>query len=296
MKKFLLALLVMGLMALSYYLFIMPYEFEVTLKARTMPGDIIETIRIWNKSLDSAQITEVDSFAGLKQTIVQENRTYNYNWYFKVREGVTQVNLLISEPGREFLNKVTIPFTEQPIEKDAALIATEFNEVLKKHLELTNVKVIGESVLDSAFCICSTLETKQVDKARGMMKDYPLLNSFLDNFKVESAGPPIIRVLAWDHSAGTLKFDFCFHILESDSLPAVESLTYKRFGKEKVLKAEYYGNYITSDRAWYELLHYAKEKGYKTTGLPIENFMNDPNFGGNDKTWRADVYLPLSDN
>jgi len=277
-----------------YYFFGRSHEFEVSLKANTLPGDLIETLRIWDRSLDGAKIIEVDSFSRLKQTIVRGNRNYVYNWYFiALNDSVTKVNVEISEPGRRLANKLLIPFTDQPIEEDANDIGNEFYAVLREHLTITRDKVKGEIKLDSSFCVCRSMETSQIEKANGMMKDYSLLTSFIDNFKLKINGPPIVRVREWSHSLNQLKFDFCFPILATDSLPVVREITYKSFKAENVLMAEYRGNYITSDRAWYELIQYAERNGYKITGMPIEYFHNNPDLGINEINWKVDVYLPI---
>lgn len=296
MKKSLWMVLTIVLVAFIYYLFIRPHEFEVNLKANTLPGDLIETIRIWNRSLNGAKIIEVDSFSSVKQSIVRENREYIYNWHFTIiNDSVTKVNAKITEPGRRFLNRLLIPFTEQPLEKDAGAIGNEFYNVINEHLKITKVKLQGEVELESSFCACKSVETTQVEKANGMMKDYTLLTSFIDNFKLKINGPPSVQVREWSHSLNKLKFDFCFPIDSTDSLPKVREITYKTFEKQSALKAEYRGNYITSDRAWYALIQYAEKNGYKTTGMPIEYFYDNPNLGMNELNWKADIYLPILD-
>lgn len=297
MKKVLWMLLSIVLIALMYYFFIKPHEFEVNLKANTVPGDLIETIRIWNRSLDNAKVIEVDSFSRLKQTIVREDRVYIYNWNFvALNDSVTKIKVEISEPSRTLLNRLLIPFTNQAIERDARDIGNEFYTVIKEHLRITKVKVLGEVELDSSFCACRFLETSQIEKANGMMKNYSLLASFINEYNLNVDGPPSVRILDWSHSQGQLKFDFCFTIIPTDSLPRVKEFTYKGFKKQRALKAEYRGNYITSDRAWYELIQYAKKNGYETTGMPIEYFHDNPTLGMNEFNWKADVYLPIIDN
>lgn len=294
MRKVLWMLFGLLTVALLYYLFIRPFEFEVRFKTNTSPGDLIETIRIWNRSLDSSKIVEVDSFSVVSQSIVRENRRYVYRWLFTpLNDSVTKVNVQITEPGRSKVNKLLIPFSDQAIERDAIDITNEFYTVLKEHLIITRVKLIGEVELDSSFCACTYLETFQIEKANGMMNDYPLLTSFVAKFNLKIDGPPSVRIREWNHNAGHLKFDFCFPIVPSDSLPLADEIIYKKFEKVKALKAEYYGNYITSDRAWYELLQYAKRKGYIANGLPIEYFHNNPTLGVNEREWKADVYLPV---
>jgi hypothetical protein len=283
-----------GLLLLIWYLFIRPIEFEVNFKAKTLPGDIIQTLRIWNRSLDNAQIVEVDSVYRLTQNIVVENRSYIYNWNFEaVNDSSTHVNVTITEPARRVMNKLLVPFTDQPIEHDARDIVHAFYDILNIHLKITNVKVVGESEIAATFCVCRTLETSQIEKANGMMRDYGLLTSFIRDFNLETDGPPIIKVREWNHTLGKLKYDFCFPIFKADSLPMNDSITYKELKKEKVLEAVYYGNYITSDRAWYALIRFAQSNGYEIDGLPIEYFHNNPTLGINEKEWRAEVFLPI---
>ena len=296
MRRILLALLAVVLVALGYYLFIRSHEFEVHFKANTTPGDIIETIRIWNRSMSSAKIIEVDSFSSVNQSIGWNDRNYIYDWHFDmIDDTVTNVNIRISEPDHRLLNKLLVPFTNQPIEKDANEIAKGFYKVIKEHLEITRVEVKGVAELDSSFCVCTMLATNQIEKANGMMKDFVLLTSVIEKFKLKSDGPPTVRINEWSHNLGLLKFDFCFPIARRDSLPNIASLFFKSFKKETALKAEFRGNYITSDRAWYALIQYAEKNKYKITGLPIEYFYDNPNLGMNERNWKAEVYLPIED-
>jgi effector-binding domain-containing protein len=186
-----------------------------------------------------------------------------------------------------------VPFSAQNIERDANEVAHTFYDILKTHLQITNVKVMGESQIDSTFCVCRTLKTTQTGKANGMMKDYGLLTSFISSSNLTPNGPPIIKVSSWNHTSGRLTFDFCFPIVKIDGLPKSDSVTYKELQPEKVLKSVYHGNYITSDRAWYALINFAHANGYEIDGLPIEYFFNNPNLGIAEENWKAEVYLPV---
>jgi effector-binding domain-containing protein len=284
------------LLGLSYYLFVRPYEFEVNFTARTSPGDLVSTIRLWNRALKNSEIVEVDSFSAVRQTLVGKNGTYRYDWRFvAVNDSTTRVSIQVSEPGHELMNKILVPVSEPPVEKDAREVATKFHEILQTHLQITSVKIIGETTLESSFCVCREMQTTQIEKANQMMKDYPLLTSFVDAFKLNLAGPPMNRVTEWDHNSGQLKFDFCFPVSARDSLPDGKDLAFKKFPEIKVLKAEYHGNYITSDRAWYQLIQYAKRNGYQVRNLPIEYFHNNPNLGMDQAKWKAEIYLPVQE-
>jgi hypothetical protein len=293
-KKFILIVLGAAFLVFAWYLFVRKFEFEVNFSAKTLPGDIIQSIRIWDNTLEDAQVANVDSLTTLKQKIHWNNRTYEYTWNFNVlNDSTTQVNIAISEPGRSIRNKLLIPFTNQPIEMDAKEIVDKFYGILKAHLEITDVKVFGEGESPSAFCVCRTLKTEQTKKAYGMMKQYPLLTSFISQFNLKPTGPPIVKVREWSHTSGTLDFDFCFPIEKPQFLPTSDSVTYQEVKSEKALKAVYHGNYITSDRAWYELIRFAQQNDLEIAGQPIEYFHNNPNLGLNERQWKAEIYLPI---
>lgn len=294
MKKIALTLFSGALIVLTWYLFIRPFEFEVNFKTKTLPGDVIQTIRIWTKSLPGAKVVRVDSVYSIEQVIPVGNASYRYKWTFRAGDdSITHVRALINEPSRSVRNKLLIPFSEQPVERDAKVIAEKFYNVLKHHLDITSVTVVGKAETDASFCVCRRIETVQTDKAMGMMKEYGVLTSFISDFNLKPQGPPQVRVKEWNHSLGKLKFDFCFPVSKSGYLPASDSISYQEFGSERVLQAIYNGNYITSDRAWYELLKYAHANKYKVRGFPIEYFHNNPTLGLNEKEWRADVFLPI---
>jgi hypothetical protein len=283
-----------ALVILTWYLFIRSHEFEVNFIAKTLPGDIIQTLRIWDRSLDSAKIVGVDSLYGLTQQIVWKERSYLYKWNFQVvNDSTTDVNIEISQPARSLLNKLLVPVTDQHIEQDAREIARQFYDVLNMHLKITSVKVVGERDIAPAFCVCRTLETNQIDKAKGMMREYGLLTSFISESGLKPNGPPIVRIRSWDHTLGKLKFDFCFPIIKREPLPLDDSVDYTEFPAERALGAVYHGNYITSDRAWYTLMNFATANGYEINGLPIEYFYNNPTLGINEKEWKAEIFLPI---
>lgn len=294
MRKLFWALAIGGALVFAWYLFLKPFEYKVNFKARTLPGDIIETTRLWDRSLENSKILEVDSMKGLKQVITMNSHTYFYNWeYVVVNDTTTNVSIEITEPTRAIINKLLIPFSDQPIEQDAKTISYQFVEILKSHLDITAVEIEGEGETLAKFCACTTVETRQTDKANGMMRDYRLLSAFVADFNLELDGAPIVDVVNWDHGQGTLKFDFCFPIMERDNLPETPEIKYKELKAQKALKAVYHGNYITSDRAWYSLIHHANTNGYVIAGDPIEYFYNNPNMGSHEKEWKAEVFLPV---
>ena len=72
-------------------------------------------------------------------------------------------------------------------------------------------------------------------------------------------------------------------------------IQYKQYNQVTALKAVYNGNYITSDRAWYALLDYAKQNNIAVNNNPVEVFYNNPNYGGDEMRWKAEIYMPIKE-
>lgn len=288
------ATLILTIGALIWYLFFKDGEFGVRFKSKTLPGDIIQVAKIWNRSLENAEIWEVDSVEFMKQKIIVGKHEYLYEWYFELdNDSSTSVNIVISEKGNELKNKLLVPIAEPPIERDGSKLGQEFYDALKMHLKITGVKMDGLVQTPETLCACIGVETDQLDKARGMMNNYNYLLSFIENNSLEVTGKPIVDVLAWDHGKSRLTYDFCFPVKEPDSVTVHSDFHYKTIPSEKAVKAIYNGNYITSDRAWYYLLLYAQRNDLKIADPPMEVFYNNPNLGINEQDWKAEIFLPV---
>ena len=127
-----------------------------------------------------------------------------------------------------------------------------------------------------------------------MMRSFPFINSVLVQNGLELNGVPFIEVTQWNMEKDSIAYNFCYPIIQSDSLPFIKGISYQTFQGKKALKAIYNGNYITSDRAWYALLDYAEKNNIEVENKPVEFFFNNPNMGGNELRWKAEVFLPLT--
>ena len=294
MRKIFLFLTAVGVIALLWYLFIKPYDYKVTFSVKTFPGTVNQSIKLWNNTLDSAKIINQMSINSLAQQLTEGDHTYTYKWEINlINDSTSKVKVYITEPDNSLINKISIPFVETQIEQDAKKNVTHFYDRINEHLDKIRVKVEGITEIDSSYCVYIPLATTQVGKAGGMMDYYSLLGSFIVKNGIQTNGLPIVEITNWDMDHDSINFNFCFPITRTDTLPKTELLKYKWLEKVKAIKATYNGNYITSDRAWYALLHYAEKNSIETTFKPIEIYHNNPNFDNNEKEWQADIYLPI---
>ncbi len=295
-KKVLVSLGILIIAGIVWYLFIKPYDYLVNFKADSYPGIVNQTIKFWNAELDSSKITESKDLRHVTQILKFNDSVHSYEWKIKpINDSTSKVKVYAKDLNHSLANKLSVPFKDTDFEKRTRKSLLNFLEILNEHLDNIKVTIEGESETRSTFCACTTNTTSQFNKAMGMMKDYPLLNAVLLDNGVELNGPPILEVLEWNRETDILKFNFCYPIIKSVILPKHPELHYKQLHSKRAIKAVYNGNYITSDRAWYALLNYAKKKGLEVDGLPIEIFYNNPNLGGNAINWKAEVFLPIKE-
>ena len=296
MKKFsaIIGFLIIGF--LLWYLIIKPYDYLVTFKVKTSAGTINQSIKLWNTSLENSSPIQQENLKNLTQQIIVKDSTFNYDWSISsVNDSISKVNVYVTDIDHSFANKISIPFGTTDFEKRTQNTITDFIDKLKEHLNKIRVRVVGIDSTRTTYCAYIPMKGLQIEKARGMMQNYSLLTSVLSAENIEMNGTPFVEITNWNIQNDSIAYNFCFPVIKSDSLPIDPRIQYKQYSGVKALKASYNGNYITSDRAWYALLDYAGNNDIEIVKKPLEVFYSNPNFGGDELKWEAQIYLPIKD-
>jgi effector-binding domain-containing protein len=296
MKKVLPWIAVILISGIIWYLFIKPYDYLVRFEVYTNPGTVNQIIKLWDNLREEVEIQQQESLSELKTKQHFNDSTHIYLWNV---EGLTDSTSLIKVYARDtensLKNKILIPFSDTNFEKRTRNALQDFAGLLNEHLREIRVTILGEDDIPKKFCAYTTLETKQAEKAKGMMRDHNYLGGQLLKYGLELDGPPMVEVTYWDKEKDSIHFNFCYPIVKKDSLPELGDIRFKELPSKRALKAEFNGNYIFSDRAWYALKAYAEERGIETTDGPVEVFYNNPNFGGDELKWKTEVYMPIAE-
>ena len=178
-------------------------------------------------------------------------------------------------------------------EKRTRATLTDYTGKLQEHIDRFRVTILGQEDIPAKYVAYTELSTSQYNKAAGMMKDYNYIGGQLAKYQIELDGTPMVDITHWDRQKDSITFHFCYPIKKNDSLPDLGEIKYKEINAIRALKAEFNGNYIFSDRAWYVLRDYAAKNDLEVTDAPLEIFYNNPNMGGDELRWRADIYMPL---
>jgi effector-binding domain-containing protein len=293
-KKIISIVVVILVGSLIWYLYIKPYDYSVKFKAKTFPGTINQSIKMWSLSLENSTIIDQNEINNLKQKITFNDSTYIYKWEIVAENDSTStVKIFIKDVNHSVKNRITFPFSNTDFEKRTKNTLLDFHEKLNEHIKKFKVTIKGDSEFKSTYCAYVPIKTTQIGKAQGMMENYSLLSSVLAENNVKLNGLPLVEITYWDMKKDSIHFNFCYPIIKNDSLPHHDLIKYKELKGKKALKAVYNGNYITSDRAWYALIDYANKNNIEIEKLPVEIFYNNPNMGGDELKWKAEIYLPI---
>lgn len=294
MKKVFVFLGIAILGAGIWYFFLKSNDYQVTFEVKTIPGEVNQIIKTWGKTQEGSKILDEEPIHELTQQLQFGDSTHIYQWNISsIHDSLSQVRVYAKDKDHSFQNKIKIPFSDTDFEKRTRRTLLDFAEKLNEHRKKFKVEIVGEEEIPTTFCACTDVKSDQIGKADGMMRDFPLLTSFLSKNNVQLNGSPFLEVTEWQKGKDSLTFKFCFPIVQSDILPEHPELSYRNFYGKKALKAIYNGNYISSDRAWYALIDYASRNNIEVSELPVEVFYNNPNMGGDALNWKAEVYLPL---
>ncbi len=281
---------------LLWYLIIKPYDYLVTFKIKTTAGTINQSIKLWNTSIENSRPIQQENLKNLTQQIIIKDSTYNYEWSISsLNDSISKVSVYVTDIDHSFANKISIPFGTTDFEKRTQNTITDFIEKLKEHLSKTRVSEVVVDSTRSTYCAFIPMKGLQIEKASGMMQNYSLLTSVLSAENIEMNGTPFVEITNWNTQNDSITYNFCFPVIKSDSLPKDPRIEYKQYNGVKALKALYNGNYITSDRAWYALLNYAENHDIVVAKKPLEVFYSNPNFGGDELQWKAEIFIPIKE-
>lgn len=296
-KKITKIILFLVLAGLFWYLFLKPSDYTVRFKAKTFPGAINQTLKLWDQTLDNVQkINQEDDLYHLSQKVKFGDSIHTYIWKIESLTDSTskvEVNVRDESFSNSLMNKIQVPFTKTDFTSRSEKTVLDFMENLNDHVSKFKVKIIGEAELPSKYLAYVRLDVTQFQKAGGMMRNFNYLTGELYERGVQFDGPPMVLVNEWDMENDSIHYDFAQPIIRSEKLPIGTDIEYRRIFAKPAIKAVYNGNYITSDRAWYALLDYAEKNNIEIEPTPIEVFYNNPNTGGHEMSWKAEIYLPL---
>lgn len=295
-KKLLLIFIGIPVLILFWYFAIKENDYAINFETKALPGEI--AYRIDSPIFNKLEINDTEIKSGFNQVIQDtelNGEAYNLNWFIKPKnDSVYQVKVGITNKNNSLKDRFQLLLGQNDFRKEMKEELQYFKKALATNLDLYSVEIEGETISPENICACINTDSKVDQKAFEMMKTIDLLSNYILDHDIETRGRPRILINSWDKSTKKTNFDFCFPIAEMENYPEHLLIDIKNISAEKALKASFHGNYMFSHNTWFHLLNYAEKNDIAVRSEKIlEVFKNNPQMGGDESQWEAEIYLPI---
>ena len=306
MKKITIALSVILLAGLGWYLFIKKYDYQFKTTARYGPGAVAYELSEWKKlnALENSgdiEVVDRKDFNSLTQKIkVDSTNSIEFKWELeKLNDSATAITLNVLSAKNQLGNRIDIvnPFQKSIYIDSLKQQILNFKKLLKDHQSLYKITP-EESIVETPEmkCICSSSKNIPLTgKAEEMMKTISLLENYIIRNETNLKGYPFLKVTNWDREQDLIDFDFCFPVENISHLKETPKISLKEYPSEKALKLIFNGNYRLSHVSWFDLIFMARDRGYEVKSWPLEIYYDNPKIDIDQLKWKAEVFLPITE-
>lgn len=299
-KKIIIACSAFLSLFLIWYLFIKKTDYSISFKVNAATGTVFQGIQEWSNAQDLKDsekyvILEKRNFDFIKQEMTKKKVQMHYTWDItSVNDSVTKVNVGIKDLNHSWYNKVTAPFFNTEFKEEQIKKISDFKKGLSEHLKNFKVRIDGEGESEETFVAYINLKSVLQEKARYMIANDALITGFLFENQIKIIGRPYLEIVKWDLDKETIDFNYCFPVEKPTNNIVNDVVKFKTLPVVKGLKATYYGNFRTSDRAWFALMDYAKKNNLKLENKVLEHFLSNPFNGGEELQWETKIIIPFA--
>ena len=286
---------------LGWYFLIKQSDYTITFKVNAATGTISQGIVEWagtrsKNQKETYSILEKRNFDYLKQHMVSGTEELEYSWNMEsVNDSVTDLTVGIKDLNHSFYNRITAPFVATKFRTLEIEKIKSFKMGLEDHIKDFKIKIDGEKSSEEIFVAYISLKSVLQEKAQTMIGYDADIVGYLDKNKIKIIGHrPYLEVTEWDQDKETVSFNYCFPIPKNTKYIPDNKVKFKTIPALKGLQATYFGNYRTSDRAWFTLLDYAKKHNMKLQNTVLEHFLANPFLGGNELEWETKIIIPFA--
>lgn len=299
-KKIIIACSAFLSLFLIWYLFLKKTDYSISFKVNAATGTVFQGIQEWSnaqglKDSEKYVILEKRNFDFIKQEMTKKEVQMHYIWDItSINDSVTKVNVGIKDLNHSWYNKLTVPFFNTEFKQEQIKKITDFKKGLSEHLKNFKVRIDGEGVSEETFVAYINLQSVLQEKARYMIANDALITGFLFENQIKIIGRPYLEIVKWDLDKETIDFNYCFPVEKPTNNIVNDVVKFKTLPVIKGLKATYYGNFRTSDRAWFALFDYAKKNNLKLDNKVLEHFLSNPFNGGEELQWETKIIIPFA--
>lgn len=296
--KLLLAVVILSF--LGWYFLLKQSDYTITFKVNAATGTISQGIMEWSTTQSKSQnelytLLEKRNYGFIKQQMKKGNQVMEYTWNMEsINDSITNVIVGVKDLNHSFYNRLTAPFIPTKFRTEQIEKIKSFKIGLEDHIDDFKIRIDGGKSSEEIYVAYISLKSVMQEKAQTMIGYDPEIVGYLDRNKIKIIGHrPYLEVTDWDQEEETVSFNYCFPIPKNTKYVQDDNVKFKTIPAFKGLQATYFGNYRTSDRAWFALLDYAKKNNIKLQKKVLEHFLANPFNGGNELEWETKIIIPF---
>jgi effector-binding domain-containing protein len=287
--------------AMIWYLFIKSYDYQISFHEKTAPGTVFYVIEGWTQALEKTEHISIlesskEHFSNIRQTLKMKDSTLLFNWKIESSNATnSKITIQVKDVNNSIRTRIKNLYTNPPLKQVLLSRTSQFKKSLDAHLKNHKVEINGYHDTPAKFYAYVSISSSLREKANQMILNNGDVVVWLKEQDIKVIGEPTLEVTSWNIDTDSIDFNFMFPIGEMDSIPQHTKIKFKKVKSRKALKATYHGNYRVSDRAWFALYEYARNNSIKIENKPLEIFYNNPMSGGDELTWKAEIFMPLNE-
>lgn len=298
-KKIIVTLLTLLSALLIWYFFIKKSDYSISFTVKSSTGTVYQGIQDWASARlisdkENYVVVDKEQFTFLKHEMSSKSDTLEYIWDINnTNDSTVKVVVGVKEIDHSFYNRFTAPFFNTQFKNQQIDKIKSLKKGLEEHSKNFKIEIVGEGKSDEVFVAYINLKSVLQEKAQTMIRNDGLITGYLQRNGIKIIGRPYLEVVDWNLETEKLDFNYCFPIDKNSKYIEDPLVKFKTIPSLKGLKVNYYGNFRTSDRAWFSLIDYASSKGYDLDLKPVEHFLANPFNGGNELEWQTTIIIPF---
>jgi len=295
MKKFLSFIGLLIIIVVIWFSFIKTYDHQIKFEVNLPKGSIYHMILDEN-ILENKNVKTIDQnlFESIHQNIIINKKPFELLWQFEnLNDTNSLVKLYFKNKNQSLSERYKSLFNQSQHLDSLIKISKDLKDKSQKFSELFSIEIQGIDTIKSTAYLYVEHRAKRADKARDMINSNALLFRKNQDSLVVKNGNTFVKVNHWRPETDSISFRYAFPVESQSTYPTDQMVKADTLVSQKALKAVFYGNYSISDQAWLAMYHYAKRQGIELELSPVEIYYNNPMLGGDDKTWKTEIYMPV---
>lgn len=280
----------------GWYFFLKSEDYNVSFTTTAPPGRVYQKLISWNfNSFEKNRFVELNAFNQVMHSAELKNSPVELNWEFStISDSLTTVKIGVNHRENKFSNRLKLIFHQPDFQLKTKEEILQFKAALEADSELFRIKLTGREEIPKTTCACLSRESSVEEKAFEMMKSIEILSNYVLDYDLEMEARPRVHVTSWNTASNTIAFDFCFPLKgRKNDLPKTKNIFIKEISSKPAIKAVFNGNYMFSHQAWFRIINFAETNDINLKNEVLEIFNDNPETGGDDKQWEAEIYIPV---